>query len=154
MPEFEHQDCTATLDEGVAEYYRSYPALARDEALSPAAREFFRCHDAVHVVYGCTTKLDDELVVKIASLFGSSAGFRVLAGYRLHESIDIYRKLRLRDVLRTTLHATWLVPRTILRCLRQRRRWPRSDFGACAQRPLVQLRREFGIRVAHDAAGD
>lgn len=149
MPEFEHQDCAATLDEGIAEYYRSYPGLARGEALSPAAREFFRCHDAAHVVFGCGTDLDDEAVVKLASMFGTTAGVGVLEGYRLHESIDIYRKLRLRDMLRTILHATWLVPRTSVRCLRQRRRWPWSAFDAYARVPLRDLRAEFGIRVAH-----
>lgn len=36
--------------------------------------EFFRCHDAAHVVFGCGTGLDDEAVVKIWSFFGTTRG--------------------------------------------------------------------------------
>jgi hypothetical protein len=31
-------------------------------------------------------------VVKIGSLFGTTAGFGALNGYRLHESLEIYKK--------------------------------------------------------------
>lgn len=149
MHAFQYQESALSLQQGIAEYDRANPALARGRALSPQAREFFRCHDAAHVVFGCGTTLADEIVVKISSLFGTTAGWSVLRGYRLHESIDIYRRLRVLDVLRAVAQAVVLVPRTLLRCLRQRRRWPWSEFDAYSSLPLAQIRRQFGIRVAH-----
>ena len=65
--------------------------------MSRAAQEIFRCHDAVHVVYGCDIALGDEAIVKIASIFGTTAGLRVLKGYSLHESLQIYRQLCFAD---------------------------------------------------------
>lgn len=51
--------------------------------LSAEAEHFFRCHDTAHVVFRCGSTLDDEAAVKIASIFGTTAGFDVLKGYRL-----------------------------------------------------------------------
>ena len=148
MHAFENQDSAQTLEQGIAEYHTANP-WAKGRALSPEAREFFRCHDTVHVVFGCGNTLDDEAVVKISSIFGTSGGFGVLRGYGLHESLDIYRKLRVSDILRSIVHSVVLVPRTMIRCLRQRRRWPWANFETYARVPLRQIREEFGIRVAH-----
>lgn len=151
MHAFQQQDCVLTLAEGLAEYHRAQPGMEGGRACSPQAREFFRCHDAVHVVFGCGNTLDDEAVVKIASLVGTTGGLAVLRGYRLHESLAIYRRLRLGAVLRSVAHSVVLVPRTVIRCLRQPRRWPWDGFESYAHVPLVDIRREFGIRVAHAA---
>lgn len=149
MRAFEHQNSRQTLEEGIAEYYQTNSRLVRGKDLSPEAQEFFRCHDAAHVVFGCGNTLEDEAVVKIASIFGTSGGLGVLRGYRLHESLVIYKQLRLRDVLRSIAKAVFLVPRTITRCIRQRRRWPWDDFERYAGAPLQEIRKEFSIRVAH-----
>lgn len=143
-----------TLAEGLAEYYASNPDLKRDETLRPEARDFFRCHDAVHVVFGCSTSLADEAVVKLASLFGSTGGLSVLRGYALYDSLDIYRSLPIKEILGTIAAAPIIVPRTIARCLRQSRRWPWGDFTAFADTSLGELRREFGIVVARPHVSD
>lgn len=148
MHEFERQDTPQTLAEGLAEYARANPGLSRGDALSPEAREFFRCHDAVHVVFGCDTSLPREAVVKLSSFFGTTGGFSVMRGYRLHESIDIYQRLGRVDVLTTILRAAVIVPRTLYRCLRQHKRWPWAEFSHHLDSPLHALRAEYGIRVA------
>jgi hypothetical protein len=149
---FEDQDSALTLEQGIAEYHKANPWLVKGRALSPEAQEFFRCHDAVHVVFGCGNTLDDEAVVKVSSILGTSAGFSVLRAYGLHESLDIYKKLPVRDILRSIVCSLVLVPRTMIRCLRQRRRWPWANFETYAGIPLRQIREDFGIRVAHFAS--
>ena len=52
------------------------------------------------------------------------------------------------EVLLTILQSAFLVPRTIVRCFRQRERWPWSNFDKYLHVPLREIRREFGIRVA------
>ena len=73
----------------------------------------------------------------------------MLRGYARHEAFDIYCRLDGREVLATAVAAPWVVPRTLWRCLRQRRRWPWARFDALLDQPLDQLRGEYGIRVAH-----
>jgi hypothetical protein len=149
--QFESSASAQTLAEGLAEYYGANPELKRGAALSPEAREFFQAHDVVHVVYGCSTSMPDEAIVKLSSLFGSSAGLAVLRGYQLHESLDIYRRLPLRSTLAALMTAPYLVGRTIWRCTRQRAKWPWGDHRQFMQTPLRELRERFGIRVAHRA---
>ncbi len=148
MFEYMHQDSRCTLREGIAEYYRENPGLKRDAELSPEARDFFRCHDAIHVLYGCDTSLTHEAIVKLSSFFGTTEGFGVMAGYRLYDSIDIYRQLKLTEILRTIAEAPVIVPRTLARCARQRLKWPWSAFDHLLDTPLCDLREEYGVRVA------
>lgn len=136
-----------TLGEGLAEYYAAYPLLKRGPTLSPPAEEFFRCHDVCHVVFGCDTSLANEAVVKLSSIFGTTGGLGVLRGYALYDSLDIYRKLPIGEVLLTIAAAVVIVPRTISRRMQQTRRWPWTDFTALLDTPLADLRRDFGIRV-------
>lgn len=148
MLAFRHQDSAQTLAEGIAEYYAAHPQLKRGAALSPDAQAFFRCHDTVHVVFGCDTSLDQEAVVKLSSFFGTTAGFSTMKGYRLYESQDIYRTLRWTDVARVIAVSFVIVPRTLYRCARLSRRWPWDGYDDQLQRPLADIRREFRIRVA------
>jgi hypothetical protein len=119
---YEIQESPQTLAEGIAEYHAANPGLADVRSMSAEAMTFFRCHDVAHVVFGCSTDLDDEAVVKLSSIFGTSAGIGVLRGYRLHESVEIYKRLPPGAVLESIGHSIVVVPRTIFRCLRQRSR--------------------------------
>lgn len=149
--QFESSTSTQTLAEALAEYYARNPGLQRGESLTPEARAFFRSHDVVHVLYGCSTSMPDEAVVKLASIFGTTGGLSVLRGYMLHDSIDIYRKLPFWSTVTALLMAPCLVVRTSWRCARQRAKWPWPDHEKYMDFPLQELRAEYGIEVAHAA---
>ena len=147
---FQSAHSTQTLAEGLAEYFEAHPALKRDgDLLSPEAKQFFRSHDAVHVVYGCGTTMPDEAVVKLSSLLGTTGGLAVLRGYTHHETLDIYTRLPLGSTLLALLASPYLIVRTLWRCARQTRRWPWVGYEAFLDVPLHELRATFGIRVAH-----
>jgi ubiquinone biosynthesis protein Coq4 len=144
---YQQQDSAMTLSEGLVEYYAGNAGLKRGESLAAPAREFFRCHDACHVVFGCGTSLAQEAVVKLSSLFGTTAGVSVLRGYALFDSLDIYRQLNVGEMLATIAAAPLIMLRTIARRLRQARRWPWSEFEAFLDTPLAEIRRQFGIII-------
>lgn len=148
---YESQSSGLTLAQGLAVYHRANPDLLQGRSMSLAAQEFFRCHDAVHIVYGCGRSLHEEAIVKLSSIFGTTGGISVLKGYQLHESRQIYKKLPLAEVLLSILQSPFIVSRTITRCLRQHARWPWDSFGKYLDVPLSEIRREFGIGVAHAA---
>jgi hypothetical protein len=138
-----------TLAQGLAEYYAANPHLKRRDDLSPEARDFFRSHDVVHVLYGCGTSMPDEAVVKLSSVFGTTGGFSILRGYRLHDSLEIYLKLPLGSSLIAFLSAPYLIVRTLWRCSRQAAKWPWSNHEQYMHTALRELRTQFGVRVAH-----
>ncbi len=147
---FESADTTQTLAQGLAEYFEAHPELKRDgDLLSAEAKQFFRSHDAVHVLYGCGTSMSDEAIVKLSSLFGTTGGRDVLRGYVHHETLGIYRRLPLAGTLLALASAPYLILRTLWRCSQQRQRWPWTQYEQYLHRPLQQLRAEFGIKVAH-----
>lgn len=146
---YQSPDSTQTLAEALTEYYALNPGLKRGDALSPEARAFFRSHDVVHVLYGCGTSMPDEAVVKLASVFGTTGGLSVLRGYRLHESLDIYRRLPLGSTIGALLASPFIFLRTLWRCARQQAKWPWSDHAQYMETPLRDLRARFGITVTH-----
>jgi hypothetical protein len=151
---FESPDSHQTLAEGLAEYFEANPGLMRESQMNTeAARRFFRSHDIVHVLYGCSTSMPDEAIVKVSSLFGTTGGWGVLRGYTHHEVLPIYRRLPLGSTLVALLAAPYLVVRTLWRCRRQARRWPWADNEQYLDRPLAELRAMFGIQVAHARRG-
>jgi hypothetical protein len=147
--EFQSAASTQTLAQGLAEYHAANPHLKRGDDLSPDARDFFRSHDVVHVLYGCGTSMPDEAVVKLASVFGTTGGFSILGGYRLHDSLEIYLKLPLGSSLIAFLSAPYLIVRTLWRCSRQPAKWPWAGHAQHMHTALRELRSKFGIRVAH-----
>jgi hypothetical protein len=147
--QFQSPASIQTLAEALIEYHAANPELKRGDALSPEARAFFHSHDVVHVIYGCGTSMPDEAVVKLASVFGTSGGFSILRGYRLHESVDIYRRLPLGSTLIALLASPYIIARTLWRCACQRSKWPWSSHEQYMQSPLHELRAQFGIEVAH-----
>ncbi len=149
MLDYQRQNSPQTLEEGIAEYYAANASHLATRFRSSEADDFFRSHDASHVVFGCGVSLCDELIVKISSLFGTTQGWRVLKGYRLPESKLVYQGLQLSDIVLTTASSIYLVPRTIWRCMRMHERWRWNDFDSYLNVPLHQVRAQYGIRVAH-----
>ena len=147
MLQYQRAESPQTLEEGLAEYYASHADLTPERGMSPAAQEFFRCHDAAHVVFGCTTTLVDEGIVKIWSFFGTTEGFKLLRGYRLAESQEIYERLAWDQIANATLRLMGAVPVVIWRSLRMRKRWPWYEIDSYRATPLAVIRREFGIEL-------
>jgi hypothetical protein len=147
---FEAAQSDQTLADGLAEYFTANPSLKRDDhLLSPEARQFFRSHDVVHVLYGCGTSMPDEAIVKLSSLLGTTGGLPVLRGYTHHETLDIYTKLPVASTALALLLSPYLITRTVWRCTQQKKRWPWVENGQYFNTPLRELRAQFGIKVAH-----
>ena len=147
MLDYQRPDTTLTLESGLAEYYASRADLVGGRGVSGIAREFFRCHDAAHVVFGCSTTLLNEAMVKIWSFFGTTRGLRLLREYRLPESQEIYEQLEWGLIGRTAIQSLGILPRVMVRCARMNKRWPWSEFEVHRQVALRELRREYGIQV-------
>ena len=144
---YQRPDTQLTLAEGLREYYASRDGLVGGRGISSEAREFFRCHDAAHVVFGCTTTLLDEAIVKLWSFFGTTAGLPLLRAYRLPESQEIYQRLEWSDIVPTAMRSIVVVPLVFWRCLRMRKRWPWPDFDRYLDVPLREIRSEYGIQL-------
>ena len=146
---YQRQDSKQTLAEGLAEYNEAFAGLISLRYSTPDGERFFRSHDIVHVVFGCDISLDDEAVVKICSVFGTTGGFGVLRGYRLPEAKEGYGTLKFAEVVATACRSCYLVPRAFVACRRMTSPWPWDEFHVWLDRPLCEIRDRFGVAVAH-----
>lgn len=149
MLDFQHPDSASTLAEGLDEYHAAREGLLSGRGLSEEARAFFRCHDAAHVVFGCSTTLLGEAMVKIWSFLGTTSGFGLIAGYRLPESNEIYQELAPGDILWTAVRSVAVVPMVAIRCARMHERWPWDEFERYLDVPLREIRRDYGIQLLY-----
>ncbi len=147
--EYQRQRSQLTLREGLAEYFSVYDKFLSTRISSPEAKEFFRCHDVVHVVFGCGLSLDQEMAVKVSSVFGTTGGFRVLKGYALPESYEIYEEISIPDGIKIAAKTLFIVPKILWRCIRMAKRWPWAEFDQFFDHKLTDIRDQFRITTGH-----
>jgi len=142
------QDCPMTLRQGLAEYHAMIPGLVAEDGLSDDALDLFHHHDVAHVVFGCDTSVRHEAMVDTWTVFGTDVG--------VSEYLAYLKVPETRQVLEDTgyLKITWLsglavpaVLRVVRAARRMQKKWPWRDHAAWMDRPLSELRAEFGIVV-------
>ena len=141
-------DCDLTLREALAEYRALNPGLLVPSQLTPEAAELFRQHDAGHVVFGCDTSLRGETLIDTWTLVGTTAGLRgYLKYFGLPQVNQIFAEAGYWRIALESLRCVPDVVRVLARSRRQVRRWPWADYERHLERPLAEIRREFGIRI-------
>ena len=69
------QNCSLTLKKGLNEFYSTNPQLNLKFNNSEAS-DLIKQHDAIHVVFGCTTELKDEVLADFWTVFGTNTFFK------------------------------------------------------------------------------
>jgi len=144
---FQSADSKLTLEEGLREYYGCRQGLVSGRGLSEAAQKFFRCHDVAHVVFGCSTTLDNEMIVKLWSFFGTTTGLGLLKDYRAPEAKEIYETMCWSEIPGTAMRSLATVPKVAFRCMKMSKRWPWDDYEPYLKTSLSTIREEFRIAV-------
>ena len=150
--EFLEQDCAATLREGLSELYRNAPDVAE---VSARKGKSFRDHDLTHVIFGCDTSLEGEILLKPWILFGTTITVDEIKAYQADPEVQRLNQEGVEMMggrLKTyTLAFLYYFPLFFWVWLRRVRKmtakWPHADVSeAMLDTPLGQLRRSYGIK--------
>ena len=147
---YQHQDSSQTLREGLAEYYGANPGIVTRPADLPAESvALFRSHDMCHVIFGLDTSLGDEALADARTLFSCDVGVRDYARYMTTDKAAkaVFKELGYGKAVAITLKSLPRIVRAALAAFGMRKRWPWNPPNGYLDRPLGELRREFGIRV-------
>ena len=142
---FTEQSSGHTLREGLVEYFSNTPGVMEGSDLPADLDHGLDGHD---VVFGCDTSACGEVVLARWSLFGIEGSLRpYLIGVRRRETRGLFRDF-FRAVRPRELPALVKAGITaVIRSCWMSRRWPFDRYEPYLDRPLVEIRQEFHIRV-------
>ncbi len=148
MLSYQSPQARFTLREALAQF-RETSGLTEKTALARAeARVLMDQHDAVHVVFGLDASLRQEALVDLWTVFGTTARASELIEYlRLPEEQEILAQIGWPRVLWTTLRAVPDLFRVAAAARRLRKKWPWRHDRALLDRPLHELREEYGVTL-------
>lgn len=139
-----------TLRQGWEQFCQEHVGhLSHEQAGLPQdVKEFFLAHDMAHVLFGCDISLCGEGAVKIWTLFGTTLGLRGhIRAYRKAQTFDLSLRFTFGHIVRHILPLLFSVPLLIIRARQMNEPWPWSNYNAYLDRPIAEIREEFGIRV-------
>ena len=145
---YQHRDTTQTLREGLAEYYEVNPGLSNPEQIEePKAARYFHNHDCTHVVFGTHTGALDEGVNDLMTFFGVDVSvFAYISGFLATEqSKEILKAYEGPSAVDVSVRSLRLLPRVWRTCRAMKRKWPWDPPEHLYERPLVDIRAEYGI---------
>ncbi|MFK8056542.1 MAG: Coq4 family protein [Saprospiraceae bacterium] len=137
-----------TLQQGLDRFQERNAKYFSDKPISEEAKRFLRSHDIAHVVFGCNTTLYGEGVVKVWTAFGTDQSFwAVTKGYRAASAFSLSREFSFQHVVKSIGRFLLAIPKTISRARQMTKPWVWSDYEPYLNKPLAEVREEFGIRV-------
>lgn len=138
----------ATLRAELGRFRAEHGLSQKLAAASPRARELMDRHDVLHVLFGLDTSLRQEAMVDLWTVFGSTARWADMVEYlRLPEEQEILREIGFWRVVATALAAAPDAVRIACAARRLKRKWPWDGHRALLDRPVTELRAEFGVAV-------
>jgi hypothetical protein len=157
---YQDQDASITLAEGVDEYYQANPHLLLPQSTDPAAL-FFLCHDRIHVVFGCNTSFLHEVRTDLWTILGSDIGLVKYANYIKSPAIKLlYKDVQgktsknptlLKEIkadIKSSMRSVLAAPFHVFnRTRKMKKKWPWFKSENLMDRPLNELRAEYGIKV-------
>ena len=129
MLDFQNQECSLTLREGV-EHYRAYLKKNGKKVLDDQEGSLtILSHDVTHVIYGLDTSLEEEQMLNFWVLFGATYTWKEIMAYNGREEVsdftkDILKEVGLINMVMLTIRS--IIPFfQVLRNLRsKKKKWP------------------------------
>ena len=152
---YQLEETDMTLGQGLAEYYRVNPGLSNPSTLTDnKSAEYFHCHDCTHVIFGTHTGVIDEIVNDLWTIYGVQIRLSQYAAgfYATAEGKKIAKKFDIPETLRATVKSLRLMPEIRRRGKAMTQKWPWVPPQDALDRPLVDIRAEYGIQVFHAEA--
>lgn len=139
-----------TLREGLAEYYQVNPGLSDPAKIKDeTSATYFRNHDCTHVVFGTHTGLLDEGINDMLTMFGVDIRLSDYAKGFLatDEGKEITKQLINWSIFPLLWRTIKLSPKLWRHSRSMKKKWPWVPPAEIMDRPLDEIRAEYGIEV-------
>lgn len=139
-----------TLRQGLENFHREYKnhLSHSKKGISIEAKEFFKSHDIVHVLFDCDISLYGEGSVKIWTIFGTTLGFwKHIKGYQNANAFELFKNFTVVHVLKNIFKFLISIPKIIIRAKQMHKPWDWAGFKTYLDMPISEIRKEFNIKV-------
>lgn len=135
-----------TLGEGLILFQKKNQKYFSEKGNSPEASRFLECHDVCHVLFGCSTTIYGEGIVKIWISFGSTLGlWRTMREYKKADAVHLAQEYSWGHILKTLPRLLISIPRALWRVRHMTQPWPFGEFEAYLDMDITDIRAEYGI---------
>ncbi|MDJ0734546.1 MAG: hypothetical protein QNJ47_10850 [Nostocaceae cyanobacterium] len=144
--QYQQQNSPQTLQEGLDEYYASFPGLITKENNSHDVAELFKLHDVTHVIFGCGTSIREETLTDIWTIFGSTVSLKQYMDYlKYPETTQVVKDIGFLKVIWIALQTLPAVIKVIFHTRKMKKKLLWGNYQQYLHRSLQEIREEFNI---------
>ena len=143
---YQQQDSSQTLQEGLEEYYASIPGVMIPDDTEEETAKMLTSHDVTHVIFGCSTSLEDEFLCDSWTLMGSNLSlYKYLEYMKYPVTQQIFKEAGYLKVIVIGIKTLPKMIKIYLRTRKMTKKWSWSGYKQYLNRQLREIRDEFNI---------
>ncbi len=152
MLEYQDQNCSLTLQEGLNCYYKAFPESIEILKDSIDSGTLLRDHDCTHVIFGLDISIEQESILDTWVLWGSKWELRYLLGYqKLPQIKQLYKNL-VNEIgyfgfIKILWELSGIKRKVIFRTFKMKKKWPFKMPEEYLSMKISDLREMYGIKV-------
>ena len=152
MLEYQDQNCSLTLQEGLNCYYEAFPESTEILKDSMDSGTLLRDHDCTHVIFGLDISIEQESILDTWVLWGSKWELRYLLGYqKLPQIKQLYKNLVNEIGYFGFIKILWklggIKRKVMFRTFKMKKKWPFKMPEEYLSMKISDLREMHGIKV-------
>ena len=152
MLEYQDQNCSLTLQEGLNCYYKAFPETTEIFEDNAGSGTLLRDHDCTHVIFGLDISIEQESILDTWVLWGTKFEWRYLMGYQKLPQIkklykNLYKEFGILGFLKIFWKLGSIKRKTIFKALKMKKKWPFKMPEKYLSMKILDLREEYGIKI-------
>lgn len=145
---YEQPQSMQTLQAGLEEYYRTNPEFNGTGDFLGQPRPTVIAHDVCHVVFGLGGSSEEELIVECMTAFACYLSFQQIKKIpKIKLGIELWKTFGPWRLAKRFVLTIPRMTRAIWMALHMKKKWPHFEYQEYLNKPLNELRAEFGIRL-------
>lgn len=152
MLDYQNQNCSLTLQEGLECYYNSFPKTKEIFKDNKNSGTLLRDHDCTHVIFGLDISIEQESILDTWVLWGSKWELKYLLGYQKVPEIkqlfkDLVKEIGYFGLIKILWKLGGIKRKVIFRTLRMKKKWPFKMPEHYLAMKISDLRKIHGIKI-------
>ena len=152
MLEYQDQNCSLTLQEGLNCYYKAFPESTEILKDSTGSGTLLRDHDCTHVIFGLNISIEQESILDTWVLWGSKWELKYLLGYQKLPQIkqlykDLVNEIGYFGFIKILWKLSGIKRKVMFRTFKMKKKWPFKMPEEYLSMKISDLREMHGIKV-------